>query len=410
MPNTSLYNLPYAAPGDPADGAGNEQSMMSATELAVRGQLAYVTSNQTFTSTTTLANVTQIVLPVAANATYRFELFLNYGALAAAGIKIGWTVPAAASMVWTWPEPRQLCDHRVAGFRELRRTDRSLQPVARRQHPGRDAAGGDADRSRHHRRYRRGPPAPGRADVVERNRFRHLREHAPADVADHLMGRTGSDVLAAAVAASAPPDTGMRTGIVTTATSASGLIGVTISGKETFLASPGVVHPHRWRRRQHCADEQLVACPRDFGAAVRDLPGTPDGRADVHDRRRRRRYHLRHSRHPGERNVGSVEPDDDHMHPERLVRDRRSCRLGGERDRRPGHPYPAQQRRCRGNRHRTADNPAAIAKAAWQVATTIIELSAGDTLSVSCSQNSGGNLTTSVSGIDQPSFSVFPIS
>lgn len=100
MPNTTLYQLPYAAPGDAADGAGNEQSMMSQTELAVRGQLAIVTLQQLFTSTTTLANVTSIVLPVVANAVYRFDLYLRYSTTAAGSIKIGWVAPASASMSW----------------------------------------------------------------------------------------------------------------------------------------------------------------------------------------------------------------------------------------------------------------------------------------------------------------------
>lgn len=100
MPNTPLYNLPYAAQGDAADGAGNEQSMMAQTELAVRGQFALVTSSQAFTSTTTLANVTQIILPVVANAQYRFELYFRYSSSTAGGIKIAWTAPAAASMSW----------------------------------------------------------------------------------------------------------------------------------------------------------------------------------------------------------------------------------------------------------------------------------------------------------------------
>lgn len=98
---TTLYNLPYASPGDPADGAGNEQSMMSATELAIRGGFVVKPSNQTITSSTTMTNDTALFLPAVANATYLVDLDIFYGGLAAAGIKFGFTIPASASLSWT---------------------------------------------------------------------------------------------------------------------------------------------------------------------------------------------------------------------------------------------------------------------------------------------------------------------
>lgn len=101
MPNTSLYSLPYAAPGDPADGAGNEQSMMTAVENTIKGPFVLTsTSNQNVINTASMVNDTQLFLPVVANATYQFWMDLRYGAASGVGIKIGFTVPAGSTMTW----------------------------------------------------------------------------------------------------------------------------------------------------------------------------------------------------------------------------------------------------------------------------------------------------------------------
>jgi hypothetical protein len=104
MPNTTLYGLPYAAPGDPADGAGNEQSMMGAVELAIRGPYVIKGANQSISSANggiTQTNDLTLLLPVVVNATYVWSLDLRYGAATGVGIKVGWTVPAGASMIWS---------------------------------------------------------------------------------------------------------------------------------------------------------------------------------------------------------------------------------------------------------------------------------------------------------------------
>lgn len=98
---TTLYSLPIAAPGDPADGAGNEASMMNATEIAIRGQQAIKPTDQTVTSTVTPALDTALFLPVVGNATYEFYFDLIYGALAAAGLTLLIVGPASATATWS---------------------------------------------------------------------------------------------------------------------------------------------------------------------------------------------------------------------------------------------------------------------------------------------------------------------
>lgn len=60
------------------------------------------TANQTLTqSNTTLQNVTGLVLPVAANETWLFEMTVFVTAAAATmDLKMGWTVPASTTMLW----------------------------------------------------------------------------------------------------------------------------------------------------------------------------------------------------------------------------------------------------------------------------------------------------------------------
>jgi hypothetical protein len=98
---TTLYNLPYASPGDPADGAGNELSMMAAVDLAIRSPIIIKTNDQSIVSSTTPANDSQLVLPVLANATYEMDLDLIYAAVASTGmLKLAWSGPTGAVMGW----------------------------------------------------------------------------------------------------------------------------------------------------------------------------------------------------------------------------------------------------------------------------------------------------------------------
>lgn len=64
--------------------------------------LLYVrkTSDETVTSSTTLQNDDQLLLPVAANAVYWIEGFVIYTSTATGKIKTGWTGPAGATFQW----------------------------------------------------------------------------------------------------------------------------------------------------------------------------------------------------------------------------------------------------------------------------------------------------------------------
>jgi len=66
---------------------------------------AYMTSDQQFTSTTTLTNVTQMFIPVEANATYKLEGFLEYTgetfALGPGDLKLDMSIPAGATLRWS---------------------------------------------------------------------------------------------------------------------------------------------------------------------------------------------------------------------------------------------------------------------------------------------------------------------
>lgn len=63
---------------------------------------AYKASDQSVTSSVTLVNDSALVIPLAANAVYDFELFLviNGPALGTGDFKMGWTYPAGTTMVY----------------------------------------------------------------------------------------------------------------------------------------------------------------------------------------------------------------------------------------------------------------------------------------------------------------------
>lgn len=57
-------------------------------------------TDQSVTSSTTLVNDADLVVPVAANATYLFFSYLDYEGAAAGDLKISWVVPASATLRW----------------------------------------------------------------------------------------------------------------------------------------------------------------------------------------------------------------------------------------------------------------------------------------------------------------------
>lgn len=61
---------------------------------------AYKTADQSLTSSTTLANDNEVLVPLAANAVYKFDAWLDFIATAGADIKWTWTVPAGAGLVY----------------------------------------------------------------------------------------------------------------------------------------------------------------------------------------------------------------------------------------------------------------------------------------------------------------------
>lgn len=64
---------------------------------------AVKSANESVTSSTLLQNDNELLLPVAASATYEWELFADYdgGTQGAADLQWGWAVPAGASMDYT---------------------------------------------------------------------------------------------------------------------------------------------------------------------------------------------------------------------------------------------------------------------------------------------------------------------
>lgn len=58
-------------------------------------------SDETVTSSATMQNDDDLVVAVSANASYRFICSIRYGAAATPQIKIGFTVPSGATILWT---------------------------------------------------------------------------------------------------------------------------------------------------------------------------------------------------------------------------------------------------------------------------------------------------------------------
>lgn len=61
---------------------------------------AYKTANQSVTSSTTLVNDSDLVLPVAASAAYKVECWLTFGATSGGDIKWTWALPAGGVLLY----------------------------------------------------------------------------------------------------------------------------------------------------------------------------------------------------------------------------------------------------------------------------------------------------------------------
>lgn len=99
---TGVYGIPYATSGDPADGAGNEQSGFAVTDAAIAGLFSRTTVNQILAATNiTLQDVTNMSVTVAASSSYWVKMLLFYQSPAVSAIKIGWSAPSGATLAWT---------------------------------------------------------------------------------------------------------------------------------------------------------------------------------------------------------------------------------------------------------------------------------------------------------------------
>jgi hypothetical protein len=99
---TGIYGIPYATSGDPADGAGNEQSITAAIDTDLAGLFSRTSANQALAaSNITLQDVTNMSVTTAATSSYWVRALLFYQSPAVAPIKIGWSAPAGATLAWT---------------------------------------------------------------------------------------------------------------------------------------------------------------------------------------------------------------------------------------------------------------------------------------------------------------------
>ena len=111
--STPNYAFPYPSLTDSPDGASQIQALASAVDTTLAAQVAALqasisaitvpqfalkTADQSVTSNTTLQNDTALVLPVAANAKYRFESYLDYEASGAGALKWQWSVPSGGTL------------------------------------------------------------------------------------------------------------------------------------------------------------------------------------------------------------------------------------------------------------------------------------------------------------------------
>lgn len=73
---------------------------MTVSDFDAIGIWSLKTSTESVTSSTTLQNDDQLVLPVSASAKYAFEGILYYDGAVGGGLKTAFTVPASATLRW----------------------------------------------------------------------------------------------------------------------------------------------------------------------------------------------------------------------------------------------------------------------------------------------------------------------
>jgi hypothetical protein len=99
---TGVYQIPFPTSPDPADGAGNLQSLASAVDADLAGLFSRTTVNQLLgASNITLQDVTNMSVTVAASSSYWVKAMLFYQSPAVAPIKVGWSAPSGSSLAWT---------------------------------------------------------------------------------------------------------------------------------------------------------------------------------------------------------------------------------------------------------------------------------------------------------------------
>lgn len=102
MATTPLYALPYPASSDAANGPVQFQNLATATETALVGTFARLTADTTpVVSSTTLVNATGLGLTVVASSVYVIDGWIQYASATGADIRIGWTIPASATLSWS---------------------------------------------------------------------------------------------------------------------------------------------------------------------------------------------------------------------------------------------------------------------------------------------------------------------
>jgi len=72
----------------------------TASEWADMARTIYKAADETVNNSTTLQNDDSLVLPVAANEVWYFQMNVLYTSSGAADFKIGWTIPAAGALRW----------------------------------------------------------------------------------------------------------------------------------------------------------------------------------------------------------------------------------------------------------------------------------------------------------------------
>lgn len=104
MATTANRAYPYPIASDPPAGHTQIAALANAVDADMtnvdRWQYKFVTSDVSLTSNTTLANITGLSSTAAANTRYRIQATLFYTAATAGDLKIGFTTPASATVIY----------------------------------------------------------------------------------------------------------------------------------------------------------------------------------------------------------------------------------------------------------------------------------------------------------------------